>query len=105
SGSFQTAPNFWLDPKSGVTYQMAVQTPQYRMTGLQDMMKVPVNNPSAQAPQLLGNLVQIKPTTRPAVVSHYNIAPVIDIYASTQGRDLGSVAADTMKILKPFQDH
>src|SRR5215472_1232690 len=72
SGSFQTAPNFWLNPKNGVTYQMAVQSPQYRMTSLQDLMNVPVNDPAARAPQVLGNLVQLSPTVRPAVVSHYN---------------------------------
>ena len=105
SGSFQTAPNFWLNPKNGVTYQMAVQTPQYRMTSLQDLMNTPVNDPAARAPQVLGNLVHLSPTVRPAVVSHYNVQPVIDVYASTQGRDLGAVAADTMKILDQFRPH
>jgi multidrug efflux pump subunit AcrB len=103
SGSFQTAPNFWLDPKNGVTYQMAVQEPQYRMTGLQDLMNVPVNNTSARAPQILGNLVQLAPAARPAVISHYNVQPVIDIYGSVQGRNLGSVASDVNKVLDPFQ--
>jgi len=105
SGSFQTAPNFWLNPKNGVTYQMAVQTPQYRMTSLQDLMNVPVNDPAARAPQVLGNLVHLSPVVRPAVVSHYNAQPVIDVYASTQGRDLGGVAADTNQILDQFQKH
>jgi CzcA family heavy metal efflux pump len=102
SGSFQTAPNFWLDPKNGVTYQMAVQQPQYRMTGLQDLMNVPVNDPNAQAPQVLGNLVQLAPAARPAVISHYNVQPVIDIYSSVQGRNLGAVASDVNKLLEPF---
>jgi CzcA family heavy metal efflux pump len=105
SGSFQTAPNFWLNPKNGVTYQMAVQSPQYRMTSLQDLMNVPVSDPAAKAPQVLGNLVQLSPTVRPAVVSHYNVQPVIDVYASTQGRDLGGVAADAMKIVDQFKQH
>jgi multidrug efflux pump subunit AcrB len=103
SGSFQTAPNFWLNPKNGVTYQMAVQSPQYRITSLQDLMNVPVNDPAARAPQVLGNLVQVAPTVRPAVVSHYNVQPVIDVYASTQGSDLGSVASATYKILDQFK--
>jgi multidrug efflux pump subunit AcrB len=68
-------------------------------------MNTPVNNPNAQAPQVLGNLAQLTPTTRPAVVSHYNVMPVIDVYASTQGRDLGGVATDIRKALKPFEDH
>ena len=101
SGSFQTAPNFWLNPKNEVTYQMAVQAPQYRMTSLQDLMAMPVT--SAQGPQLLGNLVQMRPVARPATVSHWNVAPVIDVYASTQDRDLGAVAADTDRLLKDFR--
>jgi CzcA family heavy metal efflux pump len=105
SGSFQTAPNFWLNPQNGVTYPIAIQSPQYRMTSLQDLMNTPVVNPRAQAPQVLGNLVQLTPTARPAVVNHYNVQPVIDVYASTQGRDLGGVASDIMKALKPFEDH
>jgi len=104
SGSFQTAPNFWLNPKNGVTYPIAIQTPQYHMTSLQDLMNTPVTSANVQ-PQLLGNLVQVTPEARPAVVNHYNVQPVIDVYASTQGRDLGGVASDIMKALQPFQDH
>jgi len=100
SGSFQTAPNFWLNPRNGVTYQMAVQSPQYRLTDLQDLMAVPVN--SQQGAQLLGNLVQSYPTARAATVNHYNVQPVVDVYASTQDRDLGAVASDTNKVLKTF---
>ena len=103
SGSFQTSPNFWLNPKNEVTYQMAVQSPQYRMTNLQDLMNIPVT--SQQGPQLMGNLVQISPVVRAATVNHWNVAPVIDVYASTQDRDLGAVAADTDKILKTFDGH
>jgi CzcA family heavy metal efflux pump len=102
SGSFQTAPIFWLNPKNGVTYQMAVQTPQYRVTSLQDLINTPVNDPAVRGQQLLGNLVQLSPAARPAVVSHYNVQPVIDVYASTQGRDLGAVGSDTLEALKPF---
>jgi CzcA family heavy metal efflux pump len=100
SGSFQTAPNFWLNPRNGVTYQMAVQSPQYRMTSLQDLMAIPVI--AQQGTQLMGNLVQMNPAARPATVNHYNVQPVIDVYASTQDRDLGAVAADTDKVLKTF---
>jgi multidrug efflux pump subunit AcrB len=103
SGSFQTSPNFWLNPKNEVTYQMAVQSPQYRMTNMQDLMTIPVT--SQQGPQLLGNLVQLYPVSRAATVNHWNVAPVIDVYASTQDRDLGAVAADTNKILKTFDGH
>jgi multidrug efflux pump subunit AcrB len=103
SGSFQTAPNFWLNPNNGVSYQVAVQSPQYRMTSLQDLMNTPVNNPGVQNSQLLSNLVQLTPVVRPAVVSHYNVLPVIDVYASTQDRDLGSVIRDIDKALQPFR--
>ncbi|MGA9559152.1 MAG: efflux RND transporter permease subunit [Terriglobales bacterium] len=105
SGSFQTAPNFWLNPKNGVTYNIAVQSPQYRVTSMQDLMNTPVTNGTPQSSQVLGNLVQVTPTARPAVVNHYNVQPVIDVYASTQGRDLGGVASDITKALKPFQEH
>jgi CzcA family heavy metal efflux pump len=105
SGSFQTSPNFWLNPKNGVTYTMAVQTPQYRMTSFQDLLNTPVNDPNARAPQVLGNLVRLSPMATPVVVTHYNVQPTMDVYASTEGRDLGAVASDTEKILKPFEQH
>jgi CzcA family heavy metal efflux pump len=105
SGSFQTAPNFWLNPKNGVTYSIAVQAPQYRITSFQDLMNVPVNGTQAGGQQILGNLVTIKPTSRAAVVNHYNVQPVMDVYASTAGRDLGGVAGDTMKVVKQFEGH
>jgi CzcA family heavy metal efflux pump len=100
SGSFQTTPNFWLNPHNEVTYQVAVQSPQYRMTSMQDLMSIPVA--SQRGNQLLSNLVQVYPVARPATVSHYNVVPVIDVYASTQDRDLGAVFADTNKVLKEF---
>jgi multidrug efflux pump subunit AcrB len=105
SGSFQTAPNFWLNPHNGVSYQVAVQSPQYRVTSLQQMMDTPVNNPSVPNAQVLGNLVQLTPISKAAVVSHYNVLPVIDVYASTQDRDLGGVARDINKVLDPFRQH
>jgi len=102
SGSFQTAPNFWLNPRNAVTYQVAVQSPQYRILSMQDLMTIPVT--SQQGPQLLSNLVQVSPAVRAATVNHYNVQPVVDVYASTQDRDLGAVAADTDKVLKTFED-
>src|ERR1700723_3759983 len=100
SGSFQTSPNFWLNPRNGVTYSLAVQSPQYRMTSMQDLMTIPVN--SQQGAQLMSNLVQVTPVARAATVNHYNVQSVIDVYASTQDRDLGAVAAETDKVLKTF---
>jgi multidrug efflux pump subunit AcrB len=73
------------------------------MTSMQDLMTIPVT--SQQGPELLSNLVQVYPVARPATVNHWNVVPVIDVYASTQDRDLGAVAADTDKILKTFDGH
>jgi CzcA family heavy metal efflux pump len=101
SGSFQTAPNFWLNPRNNVTYQMAVQAPQYRITGMQDLLNIPVT--SQQGTQLMGNLVQFSPASRAATVNHYNVQPVIDVYAATQDRDLGAVAKQVDEITKSFE--
>jgi CzcA family heavy metal efflux pump len=94
SSSFQTAPVLWLDPKNGATYQVAVQTPQYRIDSMQALANTPVTGAgTADAPpQILGNLVNVSSAMRPAVVSHYNIQPLINVYASVDGRDLGAVS-------------
>jgi multidrug efflux pump subunit AcrB len=102
SGSFQTSPTFWLNPENGVTYSVAVQTPDYRVDSLQALMNIPVNAPRAPAPQVLANLATVQPATTAALVSHYNIQPVMDVYASVQGRDLGGLANDTREVLKQF---
>ena len=96
SGSFQTAPAFWLNPKNGIVYGISIQTPQYQISDLDTLMRTPIKPAGSTntdaTPQILGNLVQVEPAEQLAVVSHYNIAPVIDLYVSVQGRDLGSVA-------------
>jgi CzcA family heavy metal efflux pump len=102
SGSFQTAPTFWLNPQNGVSYSVAVQEPEYRIDSLQALMNIPVNAPGAPAPQVLANLATVKPVGTPVLISHYNISPVIDVYASVQGRDLGGLARDTREMLKSF---
>jgi multidrug efflux pump subunit AcrB len=100
SGSFQTSPTFWVDPRQGVSYSIATQTPQYRANTLQDLVNIPVTgtNPSAP-PSLMASLVALKRGTGIAVESHYNIAPVIDIYGSVEGRDLGGVSRDINKLI------
>jgi CzcA family heavy metal efflux pump len=103
SGSFQTAPTFWLNPENGVTYNVAVQTPDYRVDSLQALMNTPVNAPRAPAPQVLANLATIQPSITPVEISHYNTQPVMDVYASVAGRDLGGLAQDTRKVLKEFE--
>jgi multidrug efflux pump subunit AcrB len=103
SGSFQTAPTFWLNRENGVTYNVAVQTPEYRVDSLQALMDTPITAPGAPAPQVLANLATVSPAVTPAVISHYNIQSVIDVYTSVQGRDLGGVARDTRKIVASFE--
>jgi CzcA family heavy metal efflux pump len=102
SGSFQTAPTFWLNRANGVTYNVAVQTPDYRVDSIQALMNTPIAAPGAPA-QVLGNLATVTPSVTPAVVSHYNIQPVMDVFASVQGRDLGGVARDMRKVVDEFQ--
>jgi CzcA family heavy metal efflux pump len=98
SSSFQTSPAFWLDPKNGVEYSVAVQEPQYRVDTYQALQNTPISGsfPGA-APQILGNLVQTRTTARPAEISHYTTQPMINVYASVDGRDLGSVADQVEK--------
>jgi len=98
SGSFQTSPSFWLNPKSGVSYNIAAESPQYEMDTLQDLRNIPVSGIGG-APEILGNLASIQRGTGLATVSHYAIAPVIDIYGSVAGSDLGSVATAIDKIV------
>ena len=102
SSSFQTSPTFWLNPKNGVSYNLAVMSPQYRIDSLEALMNTPVNSASGP-PQLLANLATVKPETMPAEVSHYNVAPAVDVYATVDGRDLGGVADDTAKIVASFE--
>ncbi|VTU31921.1 Cation efflux system protein CzcA [Variovorax sp. RA8] len=101
SGSSQTAPAFWLNPQNGVVYNVAVQTPQYKVDSLDALLNIPVGGQGAAAgpPQLLGNLVEAQPARQPSVVSRYNISPVIDVYVSVQGTDLASVAGEVRKLV------
>src|SRR5690349_13848928 len=98
SSSFQTAPAFWLDPKNGVEYNVAVQEPQYRVDSYQALQNTPISGSApGAAPQILGNLVQTHTTTRPAEVSHYTSVPMINVYAAVDGRDLGSVSDQVLE--------
>jgi multidrug efflux pump subunit AcrB len=99
SGSFQTSPTYWLNPKNGVSYSIATQTPQYRLDSLQGLENIPITGSSGATPAILGSLASIQRDTGMALVSHYDIQPVIDIYGSVQRRDLGGVADDIKKII------
>jgi multidrug efflux pump subunit AcrB len=98
SGSFQTSPTFWLNPKNNVSYQISTMTPQYWADSLQDLQNIPVTAPPTPS-AILGNLASLDRGTAMAVVSHYNIASVIDLYAAAEGRDLGGVSRDINKII------
>jgi multidrug efflux pump subunit AcrB len=99
AGSGQTAPAYWLNPKNGVSYPIVAQSPQYRVNTLSDLENTPVNGAGGSA-QLLGATADFHRGQTAAVVSHYAIAPALDIFGATQGRDLGGVAADIQSVLK-----
>jgi len=92
SGSGQIAPTFWLNPETGLQYPLVTQTPQYRMTSLEDLQNLPIT--AGNQTQLLGGLASISRGFGPAIVTHYDTQPVIDIFGAVQDRDLGSVSKD-----------
>jgi CzcA family heavy metal efflux pump len=101
SSSAAVQPNFWLDPKMGITYTVAAQTPQYSIDSINALQNTPIpihtlNNRT----EVLGNMATLTPAVMPVVINHHNGAPVFDIYANTQNSDLGSVAAKVNRIVK-----
>jgi multidrug efflux pump subunit AcrB len=101
ASSGQVAPNQWLNPVNGVNYTVAVQTPTYRIDSFDAMQRTPISAPGGTGEmQLLGNLATLKRGTSRAIVNHYNVQPVYDVYANVDERDLGGVANDIDKILK-----
>ena len=101
SGSSQTSPAFWLNPKNGVVYSIVIQNPQYAFQSINDLLSIPVSsqvNP-VESTQLLGNLVTSRPVKQLPIVSRYNISPAIDIYVNVQGTDLASVASKVSSIV------
>ncbi|MES1258918.1 MAG: efflux RND transporter permease subunit, partial [Acidobacteriota bacterium] len=101
SGSFQTQPTFWLNPKNGVSYNVVAQAPQYSVQSLQDLQNIPLSTPGgASHPEILSNVSSISRDSGLAVVSHYNLRRVVDIFGSVDGRDLGAVAGDITRIVE-----
>ena len=107
SSSAQVSPNFWTDPTSGIPYYLAVQTPEYRADSLNALGNTPVSASAAASgqtvPGLLSNVATFKRGTVPTNSNQANVQPVFDVYASVQGRDLGSVAADIEKVTATLQ--
>jgi multidrug efflux pump subunit AcrB len=101
SSSAAVQPNFWLDPKMGITYTVAAQTPQYKIDSINALQNTPIPiNTTANRTELLGNMAILRPAIMPVVINHHNGAPVYDIYANTQNSDLGSIAAKVNRIVK-----
>jgi len=99
SGSFQTTPTFYLNPKNGVSYNVVTQTPQYRINSLQDLQNVPITAPGGSRQEILGDVSTITRGNDQAVVNHYNIHRVLDIYGSVENRDLGAAGNDITRIV------
>jgi multidrug efflux pump subunit AcrB len=99
SGSLQITPMFFLNPKNNVNYNLVAQTPQYRTQSLQDLQNIPLTTPTHTTSEILADVAAIHRSDEMAVVDHYNIRRVIDIYGSVQDRDLGAVSHDVQRIV------
>lgn len=103
SGSFQTSPTFYLNPKNGVNYNIVAQSPQYSIQSLQDLENVPIDATGSARQEILGDVATIARTSHAAVINHYNIHRVIDIFGSVDQRGLGAVAGDIERIVAANQ--
>jgi multidrug efflux pump subunit AcrB len=99
SGSFQTTPTFYLNWQNGVSYNLVTQAPQYRIESLWDLRNMPISSPLAAQPQILADVASLTRDNEMQVVSHYNIRRIVDIYGTTQDRDLGAVGRDINRIV------
>jgi multidrug efflux pump subunit AcrB len=104
SSSGQVMPNFWVNPKNGVSYLVAVQTPQYQVTNIPQITKLPLTGTVNGETDPLSNLATVSRTVSPAVINHYNVQPTFDVYANVQGRDLGAVSRDIQSIVDSYKD-
>jgi multidrug efflux pump subunit AcrB len=99
SGSAQTNPTYWLDPKNGVEYSLVAQTPQHDISSVGDLNNVPITSEGMHHPEIMGDVTSTSRRAEMADVSHYNIARAIDIFGNVQDRDLGGVASDINRIV------
>jgi multidrug efflux pump subunit AcrB len=100
AGSSQVAPTYWLSPQNGVSYLIAMQSPQYQIDSLPALQNLPITPSGSGSQQVLGGIANVVRTTSSDVVSEYNIQPMVQIFAATQDRDLAAVAADLRQILR-----
>jgi multidrug efflux pump subunit AcrB len=105
SGSFQITPMFFLNWKNGVNYQMAAQTPQYKMQSIQDLQNIPINISGYRNPEILADVASIHRGDEMAVISEYNMRRIVDIYGAVQDRDLGGVSRDVQRVVNAFKTH
>jgi CzcA family heavy metal efflux pump len=103
SGSLQTTPSFFLNWQNGVNYNLATQTPQYRIQSLQDLQSMPITSANMKRPEILADVASISRSNEMAVLNHYNIRRVVDVYASVQDRDLGAVGREITRIVDANQ--
>jgi multidrug efflux pump subunit AcrB len=103
AGSSQVSPTFWLNPANGISYPVVMQTPQYNLDSLNDLANVPISPANANAQQVLGSVASFNRTAKNALVSQYDIQPMVQIHAATQGRDLGSVAKEIQRVILETQ--
>jgi multidrug efflux pump subunit AcrB len=99
AGTSTSAPSYWVDPKTGVNYPVVAQTPEYLVDTLASLENLPITAPSGGQSEVLGALGTLNRIQSPAVVTHYNILPSMDIYAATQGRDMAAVSRDVQRII------
>jgi multidrug efflux pump subunit AcrB len=103
SGTAQVTPNFWADPKTGINYPVAIQTPQHLVNSVGSVLSTSLAGNDPAHPQLLSNVVSLERAETPAIVSHTNVQPVFDIYANVQGADLGRVSDKVTKVVNEFR--
>jgi CzcA family heavy metal efflux pump len=103
AGTSQTAPLYFVNPDNGVSYPVVAQAPEYRIRTINELNNIPVSGAAGTLPQVLSGVATLGRSTTGAVISHYNIQPTIDIYATPAGRDLGAVAGDINKMLKDLK--
>jgi len=103
AGSSQVSPTFWLNPANGISYPVVMQTPQYNIDSLNDLSNVPISPANATTQQVLGSVASFNRTAKNALVTQYDIQPMVQIHAATQGMDLGTVAKDIQRVINETQ--